>query len=284
MRRLVAVVLSSVLVLAGCTGPDATVPPSATSPTASGRLTVPDAQVTFPRPFQAARLVEAEVLTNYPADTLVTSARLESPLFADSPPRDTPVRLNPDWTNPVRLPLGTAVCPAPEGESTIILEMTVDGRAVTETLTADDTVLRQINADECAEQAILDVATPSFGPITVQDASHIEMTIVLTRGDSRTDEPVTLAEMTGNIIFIVRPDASESTLAPGADSVAIPAIVEIGRCDPHVFAESKKTWVFPAYLAIGDADPAYVEIQPDETTRAALKKLFDDCGEAERNG
>jgi len=63
----------------------------------------------------------------------------------------------------------------------------------------------------------------------------------------------------------------------------MPAVITVARCDPHVFAESKKTFVFPVRLAIGDAKPSYVEIQPDPTMRAALQSLFDACGAADRD-
>ncbi|MGC4175445.1 hypothetical protein [Demequina sp.] len=269
------------LALAGCTA--AQVTESAEPTVASGRLTVPDAVVTFPRTLQAARLVEAQVVTSREADALVTSARLESPLFVDSPARDGEVRLFPEWKNRVRVPLGTAVCPAPQGESVVVLRLVVDGRAVTEDLEFDDSVLRAINAEECAQAAVLDVATPSFGPVTRQDAASLDTTIVLTRGGSEEAAPVSLTSMTGNIVYIVTLDQdADRILAGGEASLAVPAVISVGRCDPHVFAESKKTFVFPVRLSVSDRDPSYVEIQPDEVTRSALQQLFDDCGEAER--
>jgi len=253
--------------------------PHGPDPTVSdrpGRVTEAFADIAFPRTLQAERLVEVRVLTPSDAHVVVTSARLESPLFADSPTRDGEVRLFPDWTNRVRVPLGTALCPAPAGETSVALTLSVDGRLVTETLRGDDSVLRQINAEECAQQAVLDVATPSFGPIIRQDAASLETTIVVTRGAESRDQPVTLTSMTGNIVFIVRL-GDPRQLAPGMDALAVPAEVTVGRCDPHVFAESKKTFVFPVMLAVGAAEPAYVEIQPDPAARGALQRLFEDC-------
>ena len=284
MTRLawIAAALAGALALAACSAPQREVSESAAPSGPSGRLTETSAVVTFPRTLQADRLVEAQVVTVREADALVTSARLESPLFANSPTRDSGPRLFPDWANRVRLPLGKAVCPAPAGESTAVLVMTIDGEQVTETFVMDDAVLRKINAEECAEQAVLDVATPSFGPVQSQTATEMRTSIVLTRGPSMPDKPVTLAGMTGNIVFIVKLDASaDATLDAGQASVAVPATIVVGRCDPHVFAESKKTFVFPVRLVIGDAAPAYVEIQPDATTRAALLNLFVACGDAE---
>jgi hypothetical protein len=249
-------------------------------------VTQPDAVVTFPRTLQAARLVEAQVRTEGEVDAVVVSAVLESPLFADSPERESEVRLFPDWANRVRLPLGEPVCSAASGDTTVVLTIDAGGERRTEVLSVpDDAVLRQINAEECEQRAVLDVATPSFGEVESQTSAEVRTTIVLTRGDSLPSEPVTLTAMTGNIVYIVELDAAaNTTLAPGEASLEVPATVRVGRCDPHVFAESKKTFVFPVHLGVGDAEPAYVEIQPDPVTRAALQKLFDDCGEAQREG
>jgi len=272
-----------VAVLVGCSGtPDADLSSPAPAPVA--RVTVADADVAFPRTLQADRLVEARVVTVRDTDAIVTSARLVSPLFSDSPGRESNVRLFPDWTNRVRVPLGTAVCPAPADKSTVELTIMVDGVETVETLAASDAKLREINAVECAQQAILDVAQPSFGPVESQTVAELNISIVLTRGDVATDVPVTLTSMTGNIVFIVTLSDEPRTLAPGEAEISVPAVISVGRCDPHVFAESKKTFVFPIHLAIGDADPAYVEIQPDAVTRQALQDLFDSCGEVQREG
>ena len=270
-------VVAFALLLGGCTASgDA-------SPSASpSRITVPDAAVEFPRTLQAARMVEAQVATNGDASALVTSAQLDSPLFADSPPRDGEVRLFPNWTNHVRMFLGTAVCPAPAGPSHVVLTMTVDGHQTEETLTVTDTALRKINADECAQQAILNVAAPSFGAIEKQSDAELSTAIVLTRGDSRPDQPVTLSSMTGNIVFIVSLADSPRALPPGEASAQVPATIRVGRCDPHVFADGKKNFVFPLYLTIGDQEPAYVEIQPDTTMKAAMQNLMSKCGDVQR--
>jgi hypothetical protein len=221
------------------------------------------------------------VLTVRDVEMNVASARLDSPLFRDSPPRDNAVPLFADWTNHVRLPLGTAVCPAPGGESTIVLTLVADGHSVEERLQMDDAVLRKISADECAQQAILDVATPSFGPVGSQDAAELHTVIVLTRGDAMSDAPVALTSMTGNIVFnVALSETAPRVVEPGADDLAVPAVVTVARCDPHVFAESKKTFVFPVRVTVGDAEAAYVEIRPDATAQAALQELFNSCGAA----
>ena len=266
------------LVLVACSGPDAAAP-TGTAPPVSARVTAVTTDIAFPRTLQADRLVEANVMTVREADVVVTSARLESALFADSPPRDGVVRLFADWANRVRLPLGTPVCPAPAGPTRVVLALTVSGVATTEKLVVDDAVLRSINADECAQEAILDQAAPSFGPIDSESPAALQTSVILTRGTGKA--PVTLTEVTGNIIFIVRVDPSASrTLAATQASLAVPVTVSVGRCDPHAFAESKKTFVFPAHLAVGDAEPAYVEFAPAADARAALQRLFDACGQA----
>src|SRR6187431_1475090 len=94
-----------VAVLCGCSGtPDADLSTAVALPGAP--VTAGEATVTFPRTLQADRLVEAQVRTDRDADVVVISARLDSPLFIDSPEREATVRLFADWNNRVRLPLG----------------------------------------------------------------------------------------------------------------------------------------------------------------------------------
>ena len=275
-----------VSVLGGCSdAPDAELGTAVASPVAA--VTAGEATVTFPRTLQADRLVEAQVRTTRDADVVVIAAQLDSPLFVDSPERESTVRLFADWDNRVRLPLGAPECgqSEPGGQSHVVLRLTVNGKQKVETLrVVDDAKLREIRDAECAQQAVLDVAEPSFGSVESQTAETMMTSIVLTRGDVDTDAPVTITAMTGNIVFIIELADEPRTLAPGQASLSVPAVVRVGRCDPHVFAESKKTFVFPVHLAIGDAEPSYVEIQPDPVTREALQQLFVSCGEAQREG
>lgn len=64
-------------------------------------------------------------------------------------------------------------------------------------------------------------------------------------------------------------------------SVVLPVTVRASRCDPHAFAESKKTFVFAAWIQV-DGREQYVEFQPDPAWRATLQALFDACGHVDR--
>lgn len=266
--------------LAGCAGGPA-IPSGPPIPP----VAVPTVEVTYPRTLQAARMVEARVALRDDLESLgvsddiaVTNAYLDSPLFVTGDAWDSLVRLFPDWLKPVRLPLGEPVCPAPAGESRVVLFIDVDGRPTQQTLVVDDdAVLREINADECAQRAVLDEAAPSFGPVEEETPTEVHTSVVLTRGTGVS--PVTLDSATGNIIFIVTLDeTAPRSLAADETMVAVPATVTVGRCDPHAFAESKKTFVFPARLAVGQAEPAYVEFSPGPDVRAAFQRIFDACG------
>ena len=62
----------------------------------------------------------------------------------------------------------------------------------------------------------------------------------------------------------------------------MPVTFTASRCDPHAFAESKKTFVFGVWLTIDGGPEKYLEIGPDAALKAALQSAFDHCGEALR--
>lgn len=270
-----ALALGAALTLgaAGCTSPTVASP----SPTAVERVTTASAELEYPRTHQADRLLEVRVTTAREADALVTAVQLESPLFADNPVRDSNVRLYPDHENRVRVPLGVAVCPAAGGDSEAVLTMLVDGTEVVETVAIPADVLTEINAVECEAQAVLDQAAPSFGAIESREGDVVRTSLVLTRGTGAA--PVTLERITGNIVFAIEVDeGAERTLAAGASVLAVPVTVTVGRCDPHVFAESKKTFVFPVYLSVDGGEAQVVEFIPPDDVKAVLQEAFSACG------
>jgi|GEM_PF-1249301 len=252
-------------------------PETAPASADAARVTTAQAGLQFPRTHQADRLLEVRVTTARAADALVTAVRLESPMFADNPARDSNVRLYQDHENRVRVPLGVPVCPAGDGDSTVVLTMLADGAEVSETVTVPAEVLAEINAAECVQQAVLDEAAPSFGEIESRDGAEVRTSLVLTRGTGV--EPVTLERITGNIVFAIEVDeGAERTLAAGEAALAVPVTVTVARCDPHVFAESKKTFVFPVHLSVGEGEPQVVEFIPPGAVKDVLQAAFSACG------
>ena len=60
--------------------------------------------------------------------------------------------------------------------------------------------------------------------------------------------------------------------ADGGGPIAITA----ARCDPHALIEYKRTFIFTAYVAVDDGEPARVDFRP-RAAPAALEELLRSC-------
>lgn len=257
------------------------------SPAAQGETTpalVPTAEVAFPRPLQADRIVEVLVEAEGAGTAFVTGVELTSPYFEPGPVSDTRVRVSEGWPGHARVPLTRAVCPAGEGPSQArVAVATAEGEPADDVVVAlADEVLARINSVECLQRDALDAAQPSFGVLESVDSTQARATLVFTRGAS--DQPVTINGVKGNVIFTVEAEPGALLAPMGADvaTLEVPVTVRASRCDPHAFAESKKTFVFAAWIQV-DGREQHVEFQPDPAWRATLQGLFDACGDNDRD-
>lgn len=282
-------------VAAGCSGPtpqptQTSGPSGATGGPASPGTTsmpgiVPTAEAAYPRPLQADRIVEILVAAHGDGAAFVTGVQLESPYFEPGPVSPTVVRVSDGWPGHARVPLTRAVCPAPAGTSKarVTVSASASGEPATEVVLAvADAALAQINRVECLQRDALDAAQPEFGALLSTDGAQAQATLVFTRGVS--DKPVAINGVKGNVIFTVQAQGVALPVAMDSSTqrVEIPVVVRASRCDPHAFAESKKTFVFAAWIQV-DGREQYVEFQPNEPWRATLQALFDACGQGERD-
>ncbi len=285
--RVVSALVGAVtLVLAGCTevGADA---PGASSAIPLGTTPVLVADVGFPRTLQAERKVELRVTGSEGDDWSVTSATVTSGYFEPLGTTEHTSRLFEGWTAHVPVPLGAAVCPAVGAEASAVLELASDaGETATVTVPLPTDVLAGINADECAVREVTDVAAPAWGRADASAGASVDTTLTLTRGAGEGgggagDLAIELVEMKGSVIFDVEPRAGAAlplVLASGQNEAVLPVTITATRCEPHAFAESKKTFVFAVWISVGGDEPAYVEVRPDQALKDALQSAFDACG------
>ncbi len=294
--RAALVAAVAVAAVAGCSGPGPG-PEPAPAPGPSGGVgstpagqtatlpsIVPTAEAAYPRPLQADRIVEILVGAEGDGDAFVTGVELDTPYFEPGPVSPTVVRVSQGWPGHARVPLTRAVCPAPAGTSLarVTVAASASGDVASEVVvTVADAALAEINRVECLQRDALDAAQPAFGELLSTDGTQAQATLVFTRGVS--DKPVAINGVKGNVIFTV--EARDVALPVPMDSstrrVEIPVTVRASRCDPHAFAESKKTFVFAAWIQV-DGREQYVEFQPDPVWHTRLQALFDACGEVER--
>ncbi|MPZ87856.1 MAG: hypothetical protein GEU81_07230 [Nitriliruptorales bacterium] len=92
---------------------------------------------------------------------------------------------------------------------------------------------------------------------------------------------MTVVDVGGTVIFTIR-TVSELPkpllrLDPATESAEIPVEISASRCDAHALTESKKSFVFPMWVSLGEAPEQYLEIEPEGDSRRLLEQLLDEC-------
>ena len=282
-----ATAIAVIAAISACAGdPDAEV--TAGTPGATASAIPPPTVATVgtihrQRTLEAERKVEVRVTATSEPRGIVTSVSMTSPYFSSSGTVPTNVLLIDGDESRLRVPLGAPVCPAGEGETIATVEVRAkEGVTLAATqVRLSDAVLAEINAEECAAKVATDAAQPALSTAAdawVTEGVEASTQVTLTRGPS--DAAATLTGLSGNIIFTLEPaeGALPVTLAPEEESVTVPVTVRATRCDAHAFAESKKTYVFPAWIEV-DGEEIAVEYTATGAVEDRLYALFSACGE-----
>lgn len=209
----------------------------------------------------------------------ITSLQLRDPRFTVVPatPRSTLVdrRLN------IPVDIGDAVCDdlpsapphavigRPEAEP-LVVPVDADG----------EESLATVHRTACNRQAVTAAVDLRFGP-RWEPVDRATARGVLTLDRAGSEKEITLAGVQGTVIFTleaIRPgrgDVAElGRLEPDDDHVEVPVEVTAARCDPHAFIESKRTYLFSAWVGLGDDEPVFVTVEPQGAARSALERLL----------
>jgi hypothetical protein len=235
--------------------------------------------------------VQISLTNDGPAKITVERVELQAPSFKGVGPVQVDAPL-PVGGLRVDVPVsyGTGVCggdelkPRSAASHVAVKVRTEDGRIhdVRLPLADPDPMLDKLLAIDCQQDFLDRQATFTFGPWTRLPDGRIAGTVVIKRiGFKGT---VTLREFAGSILLEVLPTPlGERTpkpygvLKPGADELRIPIIVDGDRCTPHVLAEIKKPYVFPAFVSLDGGEPLYTELRITDAERAAFKPVIDAC-------
>jgi hypothetical protein len=219
----------------------------------------------------------------------VGAIQLRSPLFAEVEPQGRDVALEPGG-RPVVMPLryGEPVCDG-EGAADAPVELVtdVDGEDLVVPLgEVPEGLLAGIHADECAAAAVLADVDLRLGDTWVP-AGERTLAGTFTATQRRAGVAATLAPLEGNVIFGVTTDAGEASDDGGGEPWLVvddehpeatgEVTVRAARCDPHALIEYKRTFVFTVRVAVGDAEPALVDVEAEGPAHTALEGLLASC-------
>ena len=232
--------------------------------------------------FQARGLLEIAFTNGSDEMLSIRSLRLLDRRFAPVAPTPRDADLAPGPRR-VMMPIeyGAPVCEREAaagrgGEPGPVIEISPPGDARPAQVAVDDAgdrFLARLHDRECGQQRVRDAVEISFtGPFDDVGRATVRLSIRL---DRRTgDDPVVVAAMRGTVVFTVAAPAPVLDL-PGRDASGA-TVVEISasRCDAHALIESKKSYRFPVWVAVGGGDPRYLEVEPRGEAREVLEQVL----------
>lgn len=267
-------VLVAVFTAACGTTPPAVAPAPASSSVAPDIPAVPGIEA------EAVRLRTDEVVggqvqvrvTNTGDDGFtVTAVALDSPGFAGLPPTAVTADFAPGRVIDLPTPYGTPDCAAAPVPAAALLSVTRPGGPVESLrvpLAAD--VLVAVHDEECAARAVEEVVGVSVTGLA-DDGDALSGSLTLTRRNG--DERVLATALSRSVLLDAVADGLPLVLAAGEPSVTTAVSFTPATCDPHVLSETKKPYVFPLTVEVGDAEPVPVDLPLDDAARDRLAAL-----------
>jgi hypothetical protein len=186
----------------------------------------------------------------------------------------------PGQTIDLPTPFGAPRCEvAPEPAAALLTVQRPDGALEELRVPLTGETLARVHAEECAVEVLLSDVGIAVGELTpTADGRRLSGAVLVTRRGS--DEPVALTALARSVLLEPVPaDPLPVTMPAADDELELPVTFEPATCDPHVLAETKKPFVFPLTVVVGQADGVPVDLPVDDAQRAALQALVDRvCG------
>jgi hypothetical protein len=219
---------------------------------------------------RGAEVVEVESYqVRHPQFERVPPAQRRSRLPADGEPRIVPV------------PFGAPRCDArDDGGAVVVMGVRSSGgaREVTVPLADGEPGLARAHRLACGAAAVADAAALELGPTWTPGTDGLRTALRLNR---RGTGPVVVTELRGNVLFTVRPAATDPVVAlpAGQRAAQVDVVVSAARCEAHALTESKTSFTFPLFAAVGAGEPVQILLTVTGTGRQALQDLLDrTCG------
>ena len=271
------------VLVTGCVEPGGDVvgtrSPAAPSPPASGSLV---AGLETPRYLSDRRMLEI-ILRNESAEPVrIDTLRLDSQSFERLEPTVRPVEVAPGDRVDVPIPYGAAVCGNGQADASVELGLAGAADPVVLPITSRGEV-RRMYAQECRAEQVAEAAYVGYGQdwsaVHSPDGPAVEGTLTIRRRQS--EQRIAIAAVDSNVIFLVTPLGRIReplvVLEPGRTEASVGVRIRASRCEPHAVAESKKTFRFPLWVALGDEEAAFLEVAIGGRGRELLQDNIDDC-------
>jgi hypothetical protein len=200
----------------------------------------------------------------------VTAVALRSPGFAPEPMTAITAEYAPGRVIDLPVPFGAPVCDAaPVPAAAELTVVRPDGAVEQVQVPAAADVLELIHSEECAVLAVTTVVDITVTDLH-DDGDTLAGTLTLTR--RKGTEPIRATRLSRSVL--IEPTADlPLDLAGDEDSASASVSFTPASCDPHVLAETKKPYVFPLAVTVGDDDEVPVDLPLDQAARDQLAGL-----------
>lgn len=281
MRRARVAIPGLLLALAACSSASTDSRPSVPS-VPNGSLA---ASITQFRPQEGTAQLSAGITDNGSAPITVTRVTVdwEGLAFPATVLRGRDARAEPGETVAFTLTYGAPSCELrPPADP--ILAATVNGRSTRLPLEVQDPgLLERLRLKACAADALSRAATVrlvlSRTTIVRAGAEYLPGQVVVRRRPG-SRAPVRIVDLGGSVLF---------SMASRNGAAALPALLDrrtevlslpvlfgsAGRCDAHSRGQSQQSFLFSAYLRLGDAAPQRQTFTTSAAARARLSALLD---------
>jgi hypothetical protein len=235
------------------------------------------------------RIVVVSVTNTGPEPLVVDSVRLDAAGFEPGPAVEPGTRLAPGETTAFRVTYVRPLCdrsPADPAPGARITASAADGRPLGSqqvAFTQGRGQFDQVQASECAALALRESVELSWGPSWSPGGREGSLRGVLQVRRLVPGPAVSVDQFGSTTILTVWPvpDGARpaGTMPEGDDEASIPVEILPTRCDDHARIESKKTFIFPVWVALGEGSPVYTTVTPSPGGRERLQAMIDEvCG------
>ena len=217
--------------------------------------------------------VHVRVTDTGDAPFTVTAVAIDSPGFAPLPPTALTAAFEPGRTVDLRTAYGEPDCAAqPDALAARLTVARPDGTVEELRVPVAGDDLDVVHRDACAVAGVLAVAGTGLTDLAAAGDS-VTGTLVLTRtGDD--DRAVTVVDARRSVVLDLAVDGLPLVLRPGEERATAGVTFTAASCEPHVLADTKQPFVFPLWIAVGDAEPVPVPLSVDPAQQALLWDLL----------
>lgn len=201
----------------------------------------------------------------------VTSVALESPGFAGLAPVTVTAEFGPGRVIDLPTPYGQAECGAAPAPAAALLTLARAGgpaEQVRAPLAAE--ALELVHDEECAALGVAEVVDVGVTG-WADDGDALTGRLTLTRRDD--DEPVVVGALGRSVLVDVVAPGLPLELGAGEGTVSTGVSFTPASCDPHVLSETKKPYVFPLTVTVGEEEPVSLDLPLDQAARDRLAAL-----------